>query len=184
LNNKNFENKHLEKIQNLKKFKNNFKVALIPIIMNINQSKQSKIKAIIFDRDGVLIDSEYAHLQSVELSLNKQNFSLKKEDEKEVVGMHPDEYTSYFVSKYKIDADKFKEYQYHFYLRMFQKAPLINDMIDLVKKLEGKYKLALTTSSNYETTENMIARAELDGVFDKIVTNEFYKRKNHFPTHI
>jgi len=139
------------------------------------------IKAVIFDRDGVLLDSEYANLEATNLALQLQNVFFDEDDKKEVVAMHPDEYTQHFVDKYSINSDKFKEDQYKFYLDIYEKTPFIPGMIELIKFLEGKYKLAITTSSNLETTKQFIKRAGIEEAFDKVITNEFYNRKKPFP---
>jgi len=69
------------------------------------------IKAVIFDRDGVLIDSEFTNVKAAELAFQEFGITLTPEEKDWVVGRHPDDYLIPLMEKYDINYEKYRELQ-------------------------------------------------------------------------
>ncbi len=61
------------------------------------------IKAILCDRDRVLINSEIVNIGASLQSLADMEVQTEKADEMIVMGKHPKDYVADFVEKYHID---------------------------------------------------------------------------------
>jgi len=94
------------------------------------------IKAVIFDRDGVLIDSEYTNIEAASRALQTFGFQVTEEDKQHVVGQHPREYSQYFQSLYGIDIPEFREVQRQTYTRVFEETPIFPEAVALVRRLQ------------------------------------------------
>lgn len=78
------------------------------------------IKAIIFDRDGIIIDSEALHVFSVETSLKKFGIEIDNETREYIIGKHTDHYKEYLLSKYNgFHYDTFRTEQKKIYYEHF-----------------------------------------------------------------
>ncbi|MEK7168601.1 MAG: hypothetical protein AAB778_01175 [Patescibacteria group bacterium] len=66
--------------------------------MNIN-SQKFDIKAIIFDRDGVIIDAETIALKSIFFGLNKMGINASKKDIQHMAGNSIDSLKKLLLSK-------------------------------------------------------------------------------------
>lgn len=133
------------------------------------------VKAVIFDRDGVIVNSSSIHIKSVEKAFESLGINITEDDKMYVVSKHPKEYVKHFSKKYEFSEDDFLREQEINYNNMFEKASLdlFENTIDVVKKLKDKeIKLALVTSSDRKSTDKVLSKANLEGVFDATVTVE------------
>jgi len=137
------------------------------------------IKAVIFDRDGVIIDSEWTNVESARQTFKEIGISVTEEDLEHVPGRHPDQYLPFFQKKYKFSYDEYRKKQRENYYKLFHTTPLFDKAIALIKTLHSKkIKIALATNSRIESTRWLLKRAELEGVFDIMVHfGDFEKRK-------
>jgi HAD superfamily hydrolase (TIGR01509 family) len=141
------------------------------------------IKAFLFDRDGVILDSEFAHINAVIETFKKLGIKITKEDEEIIIGRHPDNYLPELKKKYDFSSESFLEIETKFYYKYFKKAPIFKEVINLMKKLKKKgYKIAITTSSDMKTTNMLLERIKkLSSYIDVIVTREDYKKSKPDP---
>lgn len=58
------------------------------------------IKAFLFDRDGIILDSEFAHINAVIETFKKFGFKIKKSEYRIIIGRHPDDYLPELKKKY------------------------------------------------------------------------------------
>ncbi len=137
-------------------------------------------KAVIFDRDGVLVDSEPVNIASVALALKGLGVTITEADEKQIVARHPADYQGYFLAKYRIPQEEFRKERSRSYYALFGKAPLFEGTVALVRELKAKgVPLALATSGNRPTTDTFLSRTHLS--FDAIVTFEDCTRRKPDP---
>jgi len=131
-------------------------------------------KAILFDRDGVLIKSAQVHIDSVVKSFNELEVYITEAEKMYVVGRNPNDYVNYFLKKYNFSKEKFLEKQSRYYQEIFPGSfELIEETISLAKELKKRgYLLALITSSDKPTTNIFFEKAGLIETFDAIVTVE------------
>lgn len=136
------------------------------------------MKAVIFDRDGVILDSESINVNSAVEAFKKLGIAMKEEEKDWIVGRHPDDYKNLFLEKYDFSSEEFRNIQEKIYYELLESAPLIDEAILLIKQLyELKTPLALTTSSGLESTLQVLKSADLENIFSVIVTYEDYKER-------
>ncbi len=141
------------------------------------------IKAFLFDRDGIILDSEFAHINAVIETFNKFGIKIKKSEQKIIIGRHPDNYLPELKKKYEFSVEEFWKVENGLYYKYFNKAPLFKETIKFMKNLKAKgYKIGLTTSSDLKTTKMLIKRVkELENWIDVIITREDYKKSKPDP---
>lgn len=137
------------------------------------------IKAVLFDRDGVLINSEIANVQASFSALRSMDVEISPNDESIIIGKHPLDYVDSFVAKYGVGHDEFLQKWSGFYEEMLSQAEIFDDTIDFLNKVqEHGYRTALVTSADRETTERTLSNFKLLDRFETIVTfDDVTKRK-------
>lgn len=141
------------------------------------------IKAAIFDRDGVLIDSEWVNIDAATEAFASFDIQITDEDKKEIIGKSPIDYLPYFINKYTFDADKYNKIVPSIYYRLFDKAKIFGDAITLVRWLMKENILrALNTWWYKEGNDILFRRTWLeDNGFHVVVSREDYKHSKPHP---
>ncbi|MBT3408834.1 HAD family phosphatase [Candidatus Woesearchaeota archaeon] len=140
------------------------------------------MKAVIFDRDGVIIDSETLHIDSVIKAFDTFNIKITEEEKKLIIGRHPEDYKKFFINKNNFQYDKFREIQRKEFRELFKSASLFKETITLIKKLyELKIPLALTTSAGIKSTLEVVENANIKNMFNFIITSEDYNQRKPHP---
>ena len=140
------------------------------------------MKAVIFDRDGVIIDSESANVISAVTAFKEIGIEIKEEEKEWIVGRHPEDYKEFFLKKYTFSYEEFRKVQRKTYYELLESTSLFEKTIALIKKLKlMKIPLALTTSSSMKSTLQVLRKAKLENVFDVIVTFEDYEKRKPDP---
>nr|MBD3359342.1 HAD-IA family hydrolase [Candidatus Buchananbacteria bacterium] len=142
-----------------------------------------QFKAIIFDRDGVIIDTEPINLDSAIKAFSQQGIELTEKEKDLIIGTHPVDYQEYFKQKYPdFDFAQYRQIKRELYLQGIETAPLFNEIIDLIKKLsQQNITLGLVTSSARPSTDKIIQRAGLQNVFQAIVSFEDCEQRKPAP---
>lgn len=131
------------------------------------------IKAVIFDKDWVIMDSEKIHIQSVVQSLKELWINIDQEAKEHIVGKNPDHYIEYFLQRHDFPADIYRERQKEIYYELIESVDLFNDVINIIKEIKKTWMpMALTTSSSKKNADISIKIALLENVFDIIITKE------------
>ncbi len=140
------------------------------------------IKAVIFDRDGVLIDSEYTNVKAAELTFGEFGIRLTEDEKKWVVGRHPSDYLIPLMKKYYFDYDKYREIQREKYHQVLKSTPVFEKTIRLVKEIHRKgLSIALCTSSNRPDSVKILEDIGIKNLFTAIVTKEDYSKRKPDP---
>ncbi|MBT3405963.1 HAD family phosphatase [Candidatus Woesearchaeota archaeon] len=130
------------------------------------------IKAVIFDLDGVLRDSEGSNLGAAALSFQNQGFNLTAEDNAFVTGRHPADYLVELVKKYPVDVEKFNHDVRRHFLDLVAEAklfPFVKEVFKLLKHYN--IKIALATSSPADFVEELfLKKYDFGSVFDVVIT--------------
>lgn len=140
--------------------------------LNIN-----KIKAVIFDMDGVIFDTEREYLKEWEAIFKKYGYKMKKEIYISVMGRGRKKVKEIFKEKFGEDLPIDKMYIEKD--KMLKKAvennkvPLKEGALELLEFLkENGYKIALATSAKRERVKIQVSHAKIENIFDAIVCSE------------
>ena len=140
------------------------------------------MKAAIFDKDGVILDSETTNVDSAIIAFKKLNIPIKDKEKEWIIGRHPDDYKIQFLEKYNFSYDEFRKIQKKLYFQLYDSAPIFEETISLIKKLHAyNITLALTTSSGLNSTIQILNKAKINNLFNLLVTSEDYKKRKPDP---
>lgn len=140
------------------------------------------IKAILFDRDGVLVNSEIVNIRSSVRVLSEMGIEADTEDEAVIMGKHPLDYVDFFVEKYGIARNNFLDIRLNTYKNMLSDAAVFDDAVEFLEKIRKEgYLTGLVTSASRETTEYTISAFHFEDSFDAIVTFDDVSRRKPSP---
>jgi beta-phosphoglucomutase len=142
-------------------------------------------KAVLFDMDGVLVDSEPVINEAAILGLNEYGIKPEPEDFLPFVGAGEDRYIGGVAEKhglvYKVEM---KHRVYQIYLEIVdEKIKIFDGVHELLKFLkESNVKIALASSADIIKIEANLKAACIDkSIFDAIVSGEDVVNKKPSP---
>ena len=139
--------------------------------------QMNNVKAVIFDMDGVIFDTERVYLNLWDKVFRKHGYKLNSEDYISVMGKGREVVKSTFLSIYGEDLPidiMYKEKDQLLYSAVERnEVPVKDGAIDLLKYLKKSgIKIALATSAKKERAYKQLEASKLLEVFDCIVTKE------------
>lgn len=137
------------------------------------------IKAVLFDLDGVLINSEAVNIAAGVRAFAEMGIRLPKSEQKKIIGRHPADYGKVF--KYRFDKKKVVELHHKYYNKWYGRSKPFPYARWLVLKLKNKCKLALVTSAEKSIARRALRILGLRGVFDCVVAFEDEKARKPAP---
>ncbi len=137
------------------------------------------IKAVIFDMDGVILDSVNIHLKATRKAFRNQGIKLTKKEMIFISARNPFDFNKILSKKYKYDIERLVLEHREYYSKDYSKAKFYartRKLIMQMKKL--KVPIAMDTSSTDRMVSEVEKRMPLDKIFDAIVTfNDCSRRK-------
>lgn len=133
------------------------------------------LEAVIFDMDGVMVESEPVHSRSFEMVLNEYEISPEK-DEHGIVhtpGITTKDNWLNLKKKYglKEDTQVLMDKKRDQMLKLEKDIDPMPGLLDLIKDLQShNIKLAVGSSSTRQRLELVVERLNLDGAFGTIVS--------------
>jgi sugar-phosphatase len=134
------------------------------------------ISAVIFDMDGVLIDSEPLWRQSMIKVFSEFGLSVNEEQCKATKGMKIEEVIKKWNSEKKLRwDDKIESIKHHIHIDLIQRIKLygkpIDDLMELLDFIRNKMKLktGLATSSDAELMHTVLEKLNLYESIDAAV---------------
>jgi HAD superfamily hydrolase (TIGR01509 family) len=142
------------------------------------------IRAVIFDLDGVLIDSEERWARAKEALVRETGGRWKPEASRAMLGMSSPEWSRYLQEELGVPLSP-EEINDAVVARMLQDyrrdLPLIEGARDAVLRLAARWPLALATSSNREVIDAVLDASGLAGAFAATVSSEEVARGKPAP---
>jgi len=134
------------------------------------------IEAIIFDMDGVIIDSEPIHLEIVKGVTREHNLDISDAELQSYVGSSTLEMWTDLVQRYGVDASpanlaNLTKNRITTHYKSSDKLPDVSGVKDLIKKSEQTVnKLALASSSSMEHINIVLDKLKLQTYFPQRVS--------------
>ncbi|MFP4423668.1 MAG: HAD family hydrolase [Candidatus Woesearchaeota archaeon] len=141
------------------------------------------MQAIIFDMDGVLVDSMPVHMKIWKSIFDKRNLSFNKEEFKKYNGTSSKQIAMRLIGDFglqdtpeNIISEKIAyEAQYQDDIRLFPRVKFV------LSRLQKRYRLALATSARKEMLEYIDSRFNLLSFFDAAVHSEMVQNSKPAP---
>ena len=148
----------------------------------------NNFKAIIFDMDGVIIDSEPFHSETNNQLLKEFGIALSEEEVNQMIGKAENDVYSGLIDKYNlpIGLEEMKAESFRLTLQHLHQNPEIKPIVgipELIHKFkdEGK-KLAVASSSRMEYIELVLEMLNLKNHFPVLVSGVDLVRSKPDPT--
>ena len=138
----------------------------------------SKIKAILFDMDGVLIDAKDWHYEALNKALKLFGMEISRYDHLTTFDGLPTKVKLQMLSKRYYLPEELHSFinelkQSYTAELVYQRChPIFNHEYALSKLHDSGYKIAVCSNSIRKTIELMMERAQLDKYIDLIISNE------------
>jgi HAD superfamily hydrolase (TIGR01509 family) len=141
-------------------------------------------EAVVFDLDGVIVDSEQVWDEVRERYAHERGGSYSERSTRDMMGMSSHEWSRYMAdvvgvpgSPEEINADIVR-----LMLERYGEAPpLIPGSVDAVRRVAGRWPLAIASSSNPELIEVVVSAAGLGDVFEIVVSSQEVPRGKPAP---
>lgn len=133
------------------------------------------IEAVIFDMDGVLIESEPYHIRAEIAVFKKHGISLTDEIASEYLGFKLDDYITALGKRFRKDIDHqaiSAELHKRIEIMYEEEVPLVPHVKELLPVLNESYKLALVTSREKHLALAVLNRLGIANFFSTGVYRE------------
>jgi HAD superfamily hydrolase (TIGR01509 family) len=142
------------------------------------------IEAVIFDLDGVLIDSEHVWDEVREELAHERGGRWHEGAQADMMGMSSVEWSRYMhdvIGLSESPEEISDEVVRRMLARYAEELPLIDGAIEAVERLAGSFRLALASSSNRAVIDAVLHRASLADAFEVTVSSEEVARGKPAP---
>jgi HAD superfamily hydrolase (TIGR01509 family) len=142
------------------------------------------IKAIVFDMDGVLIQSEEVWDEVREAYVRERGGRYDAEVQRAMMGMSSTEWSRYLHESAGVPDEPAQindEVLRRMLGRYRERLPLIDGAVDAVRRLAGRYRLGLASSSNRPLIDTVLEVAGLAQFFPVTVSSEEVERGKPAP---
>ncbi len=141
--------------------------------------------AVIFDMDGVIVDSEPAHIKAEMETLSPFGIELKEEELRDYMGRSSRVLFRDIIKKYELNTTFEKIYSVHKrnLLRLYQdEVGLIEGVVVFIERLlRSGFILALASSSDREIIDSVLNKFNLRRFFSTAVSGEEIERTKPDP---
>jgi HAD superfamily hydrolase (TIGR01509 family) len=144
----------------------------------------SEIDAVVFDLDGVIVDSEHVWDEIREELARERGGRWHERAQADMMGMSAPEWSRYMhdvIGLRKSPAEINDEVVRRLLARYEEQLPLIAGAVDAVRRMACSYRLALASSSNRSVIDAVLEGADLAALFEVTVSSEEVARGKPAP---
>jgi HAD superfamily hydrolase (TIGR01509 family) len=135
----------------------------------------TSIEAVVFDLDGVIVDSEHLWDEVREQLARERGGRWHERAQRDMMGMSSPEWSQYMHDVIGLDespaeidelvvAGRLERYE--------ERLPLIEGAVDAVLRMAGSFRLALASSSNRRVIDAVLDAAGITHAFEVTVSSE------------
>lgn len=145
------------------------------------------MKAVIFDMDGVIVDSEPLHISHLHEFLIKIGVTKPQRFQGNLKGVNAHDTWTMLIEEFDLDHEISElvtesRQSYISYLESLPKLPSIPGAVDFIKYTHSKgYKLALASSAGPKRIELFLNKLKLQSYFQVIVSGDDVDRSKPAP---
>lgn len=145
------------------------------------------LKLVIFDMDGVIIDSEPIHFAVEKNLFDDLGLTISQQEHQSFIGTTGEAMWSHIKSKYRLEHSvaelvNLSGKRYLDYISSYKKNILLPGVIDLLEDLyRNKVQLILASSSSKEHIEFILQRFKLKRYFKTVVSGDAVNRSKPAP---
>jgi HAD superfamily hydrolase (TIGR01509 family) len=142
------------------------------------------IQAVVFDLDGVIVDSEHVWDEVREEYVRELGGSYPESATRDMMGMSSKEWSRYIAEALGVPGTP-EEINAAIVARMLERygesPPLIPGAAEAVRRLGARWPLAIASSSNPELIEVVVRAADLADLFGVVVSSQEVARGKPAP---
>ena len=142
------------------------------------------IKAIIFDKDGTLHDTEKVYLQAWTAAAAEFGVPDIENTVRDCTGTTIPWIAEYWAKKYPdVPFEDYLPRRQHYYFGILEKGvPVKESAHEVLAYLKAQgYKIGMATSTPWDTVEDHLARTDMAKYFDTIVTGDMIENGKPAP---
>jgi HAD superfamily hydrolase (TIGR01509 family) len=144
----------------------------------------SDIEAVVFDLDGVIVDSEHVWDEVREELARERGGHWHERAQADMMGMSSLEWSSYMhdvIGLAESPAEIDEEVVRRLLERYAAELPLVDGAVDAVRRLGETFRLGLASSSNRRVIDSVLDAAGLTSSFEVTVSSEEVARGKPAP---
>lgn len=135
-----------------------------------------KIKAVLFDMDGLMIDTESLSTEAFIKSAKVQGYNMTKEETLKVLGYTKASIYQFWIDYFqgtKVDGKKLVDDHYEYIEKVLytvgpEKMPYVEELLKYLR--ENNYKIAVASSSDTADIKNNLEKTKLEKYIDEIAS--------------
>jgi HAD superfamily hydrolase (TIGR01509 family) len=142
------------------------------------------IEAVVFDLDGVVVDSEQVWDEVRERLARERGGRWHPRAQADMMGMSSPEWSRYMhdVIGLPDEPEAINDEVVRRLLERYrEELPLIDGAVDAIRRLAGRFRLGVASSSNRQVIDVVLAEAGIDGLFEATVSSEEVERGKPAP---
>jgi beta-phosphoglucomutase family hydrolase len=134
------------------------------------------IEAVIFDLDGVIAETEHAHIQAEKTTMLKHGVKISEDELHQFTGTTAKQMFTDLIRKYKLNVtfdEIFNEKEKIMFRLLEKEVQPTKGVIELIRKLKQiGIKLGIGSSSHKRLIEYILKRLDIAPLFDAVVGAE------------
>ena len=135
-----------------------------------------EIKAVLFDMDGLMVDTESLSTEAFINSAKAQGYNMTKEETLKVLGFTKESIYQFWIDYFQgtnVDGKKLVDDHYEYIENVLytvgpEKMPYVEELLKYLK--ENNYKVAVASSSDTADIKNNLEKTKLEKYIDEIAS--------------